>query len=432
MLTGSDDNTARLWDAATGRPLGPPLRHADFPLVCCVQPRRQVRAHRSYDDTARLWDAATGRPLGPPLRHDGWVYKVAFSPDGKSVLTGNQDKTARLWDVTELPDDPERVTAWVSTGTALGIDNGDDVKLLDRAALDKSLERLETLGGPPLPEPRWSLDPILFGTDPAARARAWIQRGRSDKGMAAFDEALAARPLYAPLWAERARLHTAHGRLDQAVEDAAQAVLACWHDPKLAALARSDEDFRDEALSEILQLQRSRCRQGPEVWRGRGRRRASQRDWAGAVREFAEPATPIPSMTAPDLLAHACLLRLNGDNEAARRFADEVRGLPEPVPTYRPDGTPVPNPYAQMRLWVRLLDDPPPEPSDLVQRAVRYVSTSKGRGGVRRGCSPPPRRPPRRGGPPVRAVAGARARLAQPRTERLRPGPGPSSPRPPR
>ena len=95
-------------------------------------------------------------------------------------------------------------------------------------------------------------------------------------------------------------------------------MLACWNDPKLAELARSDEAFRDEALNEILPLQRLGCRPGPEIWRGRGRRRASRRDWAGAVREFDGPATPVSSMTAPDLLADACLLRLKGDHEAAQ------------------------------------------------------------------------------------------------------------------
>ena len=40
------------------------------------------------DRTARLWDAATGQPIGQPIRHEGVVTSVAFSPDGKTILTG--------------------------------------------------------------------------------------------------------------------------------------------------------------------------------------------------------------------------------------------------------------------------------------------------------------------------------------------------------
>ena len=41
VLTGSDDRTARLWDAATGRPLGHPMTHQDG-----VMPWRSARTAR--------------------------------------------------------------------------------------------------------------------------------------------------------------------------------------------------------------------------------------------------------------------------------------------------------------------------------------------------------------------------------------------------
>jgi tetratricopeptide (TPR) repeat protein len=75
----------------------------------------------SDDETARLWETATGKPVGEPLRHEGVVEAVAFSPDGRLALTGSGDKTARLWEVVppvpEQPERPRRLPAWVHVRT---------------------------------------------------------------------------------------------------------------------------------------------------------------------------------------------------------------------------------------------------------------------------------------------------------------------------
>lgn len=99
VLTGSYEKAAQQWDVATGKALGPPLRHEGRVSVVQFSPDGKTILTGSYDDkTARLWDAATGKPLGPPLEHQGVVSAIAFSPDGKSALTGSYDRTARLWD----------------------------------------------------------------------------------------------------------------------------------------------------------------------------------------------------------------------------------------------------------------------------------------------------------------------------------------------
>jgi tetratricopeptide (TPR) repeat protein len=98
ILTASDDGTARVWDAVTGRPVFPPLRHSRRVTYAAFSAdgRRIVTA--SYDQTARVWDAATGQPTTPPLKHNGIVWIAAFRRDGRRIVTASADQTARVWD----------------------------------------------------------------------------------------------------------------------------------------------------------------------------------------------------------------------------------------------------------------------------------------------------------------------------------------------
>ena len=55
----------------------------------------------SKDETARIWDVATGRLLRVLRGHRDEVTEVAFSSDGRWLLTaGNgRDKAPRIWEV---------------------------------------------------------------------------------------------------------------------------------------------------------------------------------------------------------------------------------------------------------------------------------------------------------------------------------------------
>jgi WD40 repeat protein len=53
----------------------------------------------SHDYTLRLWDTATGQPIGSSLQgHTSLVSSVAFSPDDRRIVSGSFDNTLRLWD----------------------------------------------------------------------------------------------------------------------------------------------------------------------------------------------------------------------------------------------------------------------------------------------------------------------------------------------
>jgi CHAT domain/WD domain, G-beta repeat len=100
LATGSEDHTARIWDAASGQQ-GATLHKSWFNTVHGVDfsPDGRRVATASWDHTARIWDAASGQELLKFTHEDG-VRAVAFSPDGRRVATASWDTTARVWDAT--------------------------------------------------------------------------------------------------------------------------------------------------------------------------------------------------------------------------------------------------------------------------------------------------------------------------------------------
>lgn len=53
----------------------------------------------SADQTAGLWDVATGKRIQTFAQHTGPLYSLAVSKDGRTLVTGAQDNTLRVWDL---------------------------------------------------------------------------------------------------------------------------------------------------------------------------------------------------------------------------------------------------------------------------------------------------------------------------------------------
>ncbi len=98
IVTGSYDETARVWDARTGKEILTLKGHIFSVGSVAFSPDGKQVVTGSYDNTAKTWDAATGKEIRAFKGHTNWVNAVAFSPDGKWIVTGSNDNTAKIWD----------------------------------------------------------------------------------------------------------------------------------------------------------------------------------------------------------------------------------------------------------------------------------------------------------------------------------------------
>ncbi|WP_158517387.1 caspase family protein [Moorena producens] len=98
ILSGSHDYTLRLWDTETGQLIHQLEGHkSSVTDIAFSRDGKQILSG-SDDNTLRLWDTETGQLLHTLEGHKGWVHDIAFSPDGKQILSGSEDNTLRLWD----------------------------------------------------------------------------------------------------------------------------------------------------------------------------------------------------------------------------------------------------------------------------------------------------------------------------------------------
>jgi hypothetical protein len=100
VVTASKDNTARIWDAESGKEMAVLRGHTGDVRSAAFSGdgRRVVTA--SWDNTARIWDAESGKEIAVLKGHTGPVRSASFSGDGRRVVTASGDQTARIWDVT--------------------------------------------------------------------------------------------------------------------------------------------------------------------------------------------------------------------------------------------------------------------------------------------------------------------------------------------
>jgi WD40 repeat protein len=90
IISGSVDNTIRVWDANTGVEMR--LGGHDYVInSVAFSPDGSKIISGSNNNTIRAWDASTGFEMLPPLRghdnFDDWIRFAAFLPEGSNIIS---------------------------------------------------------------------------------------------------------------------------------------------------------------------------------------------------------------------------------------------------------------------------------------------------------------------------------------------------------
>jgi WD40 repeat protein len=98
IISGSDDNTVRIWDAQTGAAVHELKGHSSHVYSVAISHDGTQIISGSADKTVRIWDAQTGAAVHELKGHSSVVTSVAISHDGTQIISGSDDDTVRIWD----------------------------------------------------------------------------------------------------------------------------------------------------------------------------------------------------------------------------------------------------------------------------------------------------------------------------------------------
>src|SRR6266550_1067004 len=98
IVSGSDDNSVRVWDASTGAELKVLDGHTGPVYSVAFSPDGMRITSGSDDNSVRVWDTLTGAKLKVLQGHTSRVYSIAFSPDGARIVSGSYRNSVQVWD----------------------------------------------------------------------------------------------------------------------------------------------------------------------------------------------------------------------------------------------------------------------------------------------------------------------------------------------
>jgi eukaryotic-like serine/threonine-protein kinase len=127
LATACWGQPTRLWDVASGKSRGTPIKHGEAKprgpalpvdtMGLAFSPDGRMLLTVGYAKV-ELWDAVTGRRLAELNHRPAIVTSAAFAPDGRTILTSSTDGKVQFWDTSgKRFGEPLSLSTWVEAVT---------------------------------------------------------------------------------------------------------------------------------------------------------------------------------------------------------------------------------------------------------------------------------------------------------------------------
>ncbi|MEA5505123.1 WD40 repeat domain-containing protein [Halotia wernerae UHCC 0503] len=97
LVSGSWDQTIKIWHLETGELIRTLKGHTDRVYAIALSPDEQIIASGSADKTIKLWHVQTGELLATFTGHSNIVTALTFTDSGEMLVSGSLDQTIKIW-----------------------------------------------------------------------------------------------------------------------------------------------------------------------------------------------------------------------------------------------------------------------------------------------------------------------------------------------